>query len=120
MLAPQLLLFNATSVGGGNNELSSGCINALVEPVACDPALLLYATSRYGGAIDEAVLNTRLCSSPCTSSLQDYRNSVHNACIDDPDLWGGFPATHTADFVEAYQNITCLRDKTSGGYCVSE
>lgn len=113
----QLVLFNSTCFTG-SKALPATCKTAMSANIACDPALLRYATSGYNGFLSAALLTNTLCSSICTSALASYRGNVAEKCSN-VDAWPGFPATHTGDFLSAYQNQTCLKD-SSGAWCVSK
>ena len=115
----QIELWNSTTLQAAA-PLSAKCSSALEAAVNCDPALQLYATSQYVGAIDMTVLSNQLCPAACASSLASWHKSVASACANDPQHGSGFPATYEGDFLWAYQNQTCLKDSSTGEYCIGK
>lgn len=85
--------------------------------IACDPALLTFASVGYVRSMEPSFLSKILCNSECVSNLAAYRKSVAASCST-VEAWPGVPATYNGDFVQAYQNQTCLKS-SSGGWCNS-
>lgn len=101
-----------------NTSLSPKCIKAMSSSIDCDPALLSFASVGYVEVIQSSLLSNTLCHSSCVSSLAAYRDRVSLDCST-VDVWPGLPASYNKDFVQAYQNQTCLKDDL-GGWCNSE
>jgi hypothetical protein len=101
-----------------NTSLSPKCVKAMSSSIDCDPALLSFASVGYVEFINPSVLSSTLCHSSCVSSVTAYRQRVLLGCST-VDAWPGLPASYNGDFVQAYQNQTCLKD-TSGGWCNSK
>ena len=116
----QIALYNSSSFAHSTVSLSLACQAALTTSIACDNALLLYATTNFAGGINDTVLSTQLCPQTCAKSLSSYHNSVASACAKDQQPWPGQPVTYFGDLLWAYQNQTCLKDGASGAYCASE
>lgn len=113
----ELFLHNAT-VLTKNTSLSPKCIKAMTSSIDCDPALLSFASVGYVESISLSLLSNTLCHSSCVSSLAAYRERLALECST-VDAWPGLPASYNGDFVQAYQNQTCLKDN-SGGWCNSK
>lgn len=101
-----------------NTSLSPRCIKAMSSSIDCDPTLLSFASVGYVNHIKPSLLSNTLCHASCVSSLAAYREQVALDCST-VDAWPGLPASYNGDFVQAYQNQTCLKD-TSGGWCNSK
>jgi len=112
------LFLHDAAILTNNTTLSPKCIKAMSSSIDCDPALLSFASVGYVESINPSVLSNTLCQSSCVSSLAAYRERVSLECST-VDAWPGLPASYNGDFVQAYQNQTCLKD-TSGGWCNSK
>jgi hypothetical protein len=86
--------------------------------IAYDPDLLRFASVGYVATMEPSFLANTLCNAGCVSSLAAYREGVAVACSS-VDAWPGVPATYSGDFVQAYQNQTCL-ESSSGAWCNSK
>jgi len=113
----ELFLHNATILANATS-LSPKCIKAMSSSIDCDPALLSFASVGYVETMKPALLSNTLCQFSCVASLAAYCERVSRDCST-VDAWPGLPASYNGDFVQAYQNQTCLQD-TSGGWCNSE
>jgi hypothetical protein len=112
------LFLHDAAILTNNTTLSPKCVKAMSSSIDCDPALLSFASVGYVESINPSLLSNTLCQSSCVSSLAAYRERVSLDCST-VDAWPGLPASYNGDFVQAYQNQTCLKD-TSGGWCNSE
>ena len=113
----ELFLYNSTVLKNATS-LAPQCIEAMSASIACDPALLTFASVGYVNTIQPALLSNTLCESECVSSLAKYRKGVAAGCST-VDAWPGVSATYNGDFVQSYQNQTCLKS-SSGRWCNSE
>jgi len=112
----ELFLYNSTILKNATS-LSPRCIEAMSASINCDPALLSFASVGYVSSMEPSFLADTLCNPKCVTSLADYRKDVAVSCST-VDAWPGVPATYNGDFVQAYQNQSCLKS-TSGGWCNS-
>ena len=112
------LFLHDAAILTNNTSLSSKCVKAMSSSIDCDPALLSFASVGYVESIQPSLLSNTICRSSCVSSLTAYRKSLMQECST-VDAWPGLPASYNGDFVQAYQNQTCLKD-TSGGWCNSK
>jgi hypothetical protein len=113
----ELFLYNSTILKNATS-LAPKCIEAMSTCIACDPALLTFASVGYVSSVEPSFLSETLCNSECVSSLAAYREGVAAGCST-VDAWPGVPATYNGDFVQAYQNQTCLKS-SSGERCNSK
>ena len=112
------LFLHDAAILTNNTSLSPKCVKAMSGSIDCDPALLSFASVGYVESIKPSLLSDMLCHSSCVSSLAAYRERLSLECST-VDAWPGLPASYNGDFVQAYQNQTCLKD-TSGGWCNSK
>lgn len=109
----ELFLHGATILTN-HTSLSPKCIKGMSSSIDCDPALLSDASAGYVESIKPSLLSNTLCHSPCVLSLATYpeRLALESSTA---NAWPGLPASYNGDFVQAYQNQTCLKN-TSGGW----
>lgn len=117
VVGAELYLYNSTILKNATS-LAPKCIEAMSTCIACDPALLTFASVGYVSSMEPSFLSETLCSSKCVSSLVAYREGVAAGCST-VDAWPGVPATCNGDSVQAYQNQTCLKS-SSGEWCNSK
>lgn len=113
----ELFLYNGTILENAT-FLAPRCIEAMTASVACDPTLLTFASVGHVSSMEPSFLSETLCNRECVSSLAAYREGVAAGCST-VDTWPGVPATYNGDFVQAYQNQTCLKS-SSEGWCNSK
>ena len=101
-----------------DNPVSEACLTALNSTLTCASQFTSYPSSDYQGPFTSTELDG-FCSSDCTSSLAQYRSSVSSNCKDDQPF-NDIPTTFLGDRMDAYQNRTCMKDKSSGEYCNSK
>ncbi|KAF7507847.1 hypothetical protein GJ744_010011 [Endocarpon pusillum] len=68
--------------------------------------------------LQNASLQQSICDPRCGTELSEHRSSVASACASDPMPWQGIPATYLPDLVWAYYNSICLKDPSTGRWCV--
>lgn len=107
------LIANSSTV-----SLSTACVNALQSPVACDQYLQDNAYIDSYGPLNDSLLDT-FCTAGCSSSLISYRKNVISACAKDPQPFAGIPAQYFVDVIWAQYNFTCLKNPSTGQYCIS-
>jgi hypothetical protein len=96
-------------------ELPESCRVALQQPIHCHSAVHSWGSPRYHKALANRELTDYVCDSTCGRSLQDYYNSVHDACAGH-ELHGAIP-TLRAGWLWAGFNETCLRSEDGQDYC---
>ena len=101
-------------------NLSQGCITALNTTITCDPYIQQLAATDYYGSLGNATLQDSVCAAGCGASLASYHTQVAAACSSDPEPWSGIPAVWVGDVIWATHNRTCLKDPTTGRYCVGK
>jgi hypothetical protein len=99
-------------------NLSQGCIAALNATITCDPYIQQLVATDYYGSLGNASLQDSVCAAGCGTSLASYHDDVAAACSSDPLPWSGIPAVWTGDVIWATYNRTCLKDPSTGQYCV--
>ena len=99
-----------------DNVVSTACATALNATIDCNSMFAFYPNLDYQGPFNSTALD-QFCSVNCFQSLATYHDAVVQACDNDPDPWDGITATFGGDRLWAYQNRTCLKDKSTGGYC---
>jgi hypothetical protein len=115
----QLVIFNSTAAINTNASLSAGCEAALIASISCPPNLFNLAGDGNVIGTDNITV-PQLCASSCTNSLSSFHKTVASACSKDPSPWAGVPATWPGDVLWAFANRTCLKNTTTGAYCVDE
>ena len=98
--------------------ISSACLDALNASVACDAYIYQLATADTYYTLGNSSMQQSICQPSCGTALSNYRSSVTSSCASDPMPWDGIPATYLVDFVWAYYNGTCLKDPTTGQWCI--
>ncbi|PPQ88791.1 hypothetical protein CVT25_010476 [Psilocybe cyanescens] len=101
-------------------DISQGCITALNATINCDPYVQQLVSADYYGSLNNATLQNSVCAALCGTSLKSYHNAVATACTSDPQPWDGVPAVWAGDVIWATYNQTCLKDPTTGAYCVDQ
>lgn len=99
-------------------DISQGCTTALNATINCDPYLQQLVSDDYYGSLNNATLQNSVCAASCGTSLKSYHTAVATACANDPQPWDGVPAVWAGDVIWAAYNQTCLKDPTTGAYCV--
>ncbi|KAH9478590.1 LysM domain-containing protein [Psilocybe cubensis] len=102
------------------SDISQGCTTALNATINCDPYLQQLVSDDYYGSLNNATLQNSVCAASCGISLKSYHNTVASACANDPQPWDGVPAVWAGDVIWAAYNQTCLKDPTTGAYCVDQ
>jgi hypothetical protein len=75
-------------------------------------------TSNFYGTVGNSTLHGEFCSTSCSNDLKTYRADVVKGCANDPQPFDGYPATYWADWaMSAYEHL-CMKDATTGQYCV--
>lgn len=110
--------FNNTDFVNQVASISSACSTAMQASIACDPYLRDVMTSDYYGPVGTAKHQDSFCSPSCGNGLSTYRSAVLGACSKDPDPLPGLPATHWVDSATAAWTQLCLKDSSTGDYCV--
>jgi hypothetical protein len=116
----QLLFYpNDTLVPSSN--LSAACLKAMNASIAaCDPYIFQIAAADNYYTLDNATIQQSICNPRCGTELSQHRSSVATACAPDPMPWESVPATYLPDFVWAYYNATCLKDPSTGQWCIGQ
>lgn len=112
--------FNNTDFTNQVASISSACSTAMQASIACDPYLRDVMTSDYYGPVGTAKDQDSFCSPSCGSGLSTYRSAVLRACSKDPDPLPGLPATYWVDSATAAWTQLCLKDSSTGDYCVGQ
>ena len=111
----QMNFFAANGDVAFDSPVSSACSTALNTTLKCESRWTNYPNDDFGGPFNTTELDG-FCAPTCTSSLESYRSDVLTSCKNDVPF-EDIPATFVGDRMIAYQNRTCLKDKTSGDYC---
>ena len=89
-------------------------------PIACDPYLRDVMTDNYYGPVGTGKKQDSFCNPSCGSGLATYRAAVISACSNDPDPLPGLPASYWVDSATAAWTQLCLKDSSTGRYCVGQ
>jgi hypothetical protein len=93
---------DATSGFGNSQPISTQCVAALNQTVACDPQMQLLAASGYVVSLDSS--SSGLCDPKCNSSLLAYRAAVTSAC-GASGAFDTYPNTWRGDIIYDYFNM---------------
>ncbi|KZF20250.1 carbohydrate-binding module family 50 protein [Xylona heveae TC161] len=110
--------FNNTDFSTQIANISSGCATALQAPLDCDPYLTYVMTSNFYGSLGNDTLQAQFCNATCSNELTSYRTSVASSCAKDPQPVPGYPATYWADSAISAFNHMCMKDQSTGAFCV--
>jgi hypothetical protein len=116
---PQQLRLYPTGINA-TSTISPSCIAALNQTLSCDPFLLALASTNSYTPLGNATLQAAVCAPACGNALVSYHNSVQKGCSRDPNPWPGTPAVWAGDVLWSVFNRTCLKDPTTGKYCVGQ
>lgn len=100
---------------GNTSVISASCAAALNTTIDCENRLQ-YMTGSFAPWRD-ATASTLFCAQACLSSLQTYSTNVRAAC-GTADLFNGLVASWRGDQVRDYLNVMCLKEQSTGKYCV--
>ncbi|KKK25242.1 hypothetical protein ARAM_003183 [Aspergillus rambellii] len=116
--AADSFFFNNTDFTSQTANISSGCATALQASLSCDPYLTYVMTSNFYGTVGNSTLHQEFCSTACSTDLADYRADVAASCANDPQPFDGLPATYWADWAISAFDHVCMKDASTGDYCV--
>ena len=104
-----------------DNNVSSRCEAALTANMStCPGSYVLHPVHDFGGPFENTTSQELFCSEGCSTALASYHSSVNSACANDPQPWQGIPANFSGDRMAVYQKRMCLKDPSSGEYCIGK
>jgi hypothetical protein len=112
--------FNNTDFTSQAANISSGCSTALQADLSCDPYLTYVMTSNFYGVVGNSTLHDQFCAATCSRDLAAYKHNVTASCIHDPQPFPGLPATYWADWAISAFDHVCMKDASTGKYCVGK
>lgn len=114
----QMNFFAASGEVAFDNPVSSACSTALNSTLQCESRWTMYPNNDFAGPFNTTELDG-FCAPMCTSSLAAYSSHIETSCKNDRPF-EDIHASFVAERMIAYQNRTCLKDKTTGDYCNGE
>uniref|UniRef100_A0A093VSX0 Lysozyme n=2 Tax=Talaromyces marneffei PM1 TaxID=1077442 RepID=A0A093VSX0_TALMA len=99
-------------------DVSSACATALHADLICDPYLTYVMTSNFYGIVGNSTLHDQFCALSCSSDLAAHKSNVTASCVNDPPPFPGLPATYWADWAISAFDHVCMKDASTGQYCV--
>lgn len=97
------------------SDLTSPCITALTQNIACSPWMSTWRTPLYHGSLYNNTLTESICDPSCGVSLKSWFDGVSTSCAGQ-NVTGDVP-TKVGGFVYQGYNETCSTDSTTGEYC---
>ncbi|OOQ88034.1 LysM domain protein [Penicillium brasilianum] len=95
--------------------LSSSCVTALTQNIACHLWVSTWAEPSYHGSLYNHTLTDSICDPSCGLSLKSWFDGVQTSCAGQ-NITGAMPTKVGGYMYEGY-NETCSTDSTTGEYC---
>ncbi|CAG8005098.1 unnamed protein product [Penicillium nalgiovense] len=114
--------FTGFQIYDSNDDVLSGltspCVTALTQNIACNLWMSLWRQKSYHGSLYNDTLTDSICDPGCGVSLKAWFDGVQTSCLGQ-NVTGSVPTKVGGYIYEGY-NETCSTDSTTGDYCNGE